>query len=224
MEVIIVEIQLDRDTDKRYSWPTYMTGLRARLRCRATLLVVTVDDSITAWCRKPIPLDRSGDSVIRPVVLGPRELPRITDFAVARTLPELAILSAASHGEDQDAAEIAGAALGACQGLDSDRSTRYADFIIASLGEAARCALERLMELHNYEFQSEFAKRYVKEGMKEGMKVHGRKVLLTLLAQRFGDPSEQIRKRIEQAEINELERWTNRVIPARTLEDVFQDK
>src|SRR5271157_3257789 len=30
---IVVEAQLGRDPDKRWSWPVYLAGLRARLRC-----------------------------------------------------------------------------------------------------------------------------------------------------------------------------------------------
>src|SRR5271166_752895 len=38
---LVVEAQLAPDADKRWSWPVYLTGLRARLRCDVALLVVT---------------------------------------------------------------------------------------------------------------------------------------------------------------------------------------
>jgi len=34
---IVVEAQLGRDPDKRWSWPVYLTSLRARLRCDEAL-------------------------------------------------------------------------------------------------------------------------------------------------------------------------------------------
>ena len=40
---IVVEVQLAADPDKRFSWPLYASGLRARLRCPACVLVVTPD-------------------------------------------------------------------------------------------------------------------------------------------------------------------------------------
>jgi predicted transposase/invertase (TIGR01784 family) len=40
--------------------------------------------------------------------------------------------------------------------------------MMASLGEAARLALEELMERGQYEFQSEYAKRYIGMGEKQG--------------------------------------------------------
>jgi hypothetical protein len=38
---VIVEVQLDRDKDKPYTWPVYVTALRAKLRAQVTLLVIT---------------------------------------------------------------------------------------------------------------------------------------------------------------------------------------
>ncbi|MGQ0776395.1 MAG: hypothetical protein ACT4NY_18545 [Pseudonocardiales bacterium] len=40
---VVVEVQLGRDQDKRWSWPVYLTTLRARLRRPAELLVICPD-------------------------------------------------------------------------------------------------------------------------------------------------------------------------------------
>ncbi len=48
-----------------------------------------------------------------------------------------------------------------------------------------------------------------------------RSILLKLLAQRFGDVAQSMRERVERAELGDLERWLDRVIPAETLADVF---
>ena len=37
---IVVEVQLSPDEEKRYTWPVYITHMRARLRCPTVLLVV----------------------------------------------------------------------------------------------------------------------------------------------------------------------------------------
>ena len=76
------------------------------------------------------------------------------------------------------------------------------------------------------EYQSDFARRYFgqghEEGHKEGRQEGGREVLLGQLAARFGDLSDSLRRRVEQAEIDELQRWAGRVInPDATLADVF---
>jgi len=83
------------------------------------------------------------------------------------------------------------------------------------------------MSLLEYEFQSDFAKKYVKqgrdEGWEEGRLEDRRAVLLRQLAQRFDELPDAVRARIEQAEMEDLEVWTDRVIPARTLAEVFAD-
>ncbi len=51
-----------------------------------------------------------------------------------------------------------------------------------------------------------------------------RKTLLKLLAQRFDMIPKPERERIEHADIDDLERWIERVIPATTLADVFKSE
>ena len=46
---IVVEVQLGRDGDKSYTWPSYVISLRQRLRCPVELLVVCVDDGVARW-------------------------------------------------------------------------------------------------------------------------------------------------------------------------------
>ena len=160
---------------------------------------------------------------------GPGELLDGIDLEAAREQPELAVLVTAAHGRAGDAnagddagraAEFAAVALRGCETLDTRRAIRYADFVMASLGEAARRVLENHMNLDHHEFQSDFARKYVKQGREE----RSREVLLRLLAQRFGEVSDAVRERVEDAGFEDLDRWVDRVIPAGTLEDVFSDR
>ena len=218
---IIVEVQLRRDVQKRISWPLYMAGLRARLDgCGATVLVVTLDDGVATWAAQPILLDHNG-SVMHPLVVGPRQLPRITDFDQAHGFPELSVLSAAAHAAEEDAPNIALAAMMALQHLDNYHSTRYADFVKSSLDPTARRALERLMSLHNYEFQTEFAKRYMAEGRKEGREAGERAIVLRQLMKRFGPLPAAAVERVEQADVATVEEWAERLLTAETLDQVF---
>ena len=161
--------------------------------------------------------------------------PPIEELHVARRLPELAVLSAAAHGRDDSAADLALTAIGACAALDTRRATRYADFILASLSEAARLHLETLMSQQGYQYQSEFARKYFQqgrdeghqkgldEGRKEGLDEGRKEVLLLQLAQRFGDPPAAVRQRIEDASADQLRRWAERIISAPSIEDIFGD-
>ncbi|MEM9493665.1 MAG: hypothetical protein AAGC55_31235, partial [Myxococcota bacterium] len=93
----------------------------------------------------------------------------------------------------------------------------YADFIFTRLGEATRRALETLMERNTYNYQSEFARKYFEQGHAQGR----RAVLRRLLVQRFGDLSTQVEDRLARASMDELERWLDRVIPARSVDEVL---
>ena len=120
-EIVIVEVQLDRKLRKRFVWPFYATGARARFRCPATLMVVAVDEAIAAWCAEPIEIGRCGN-VYQPFVLGPSAIPEVTDVEQACRLPELAVLSAAAHGRGASGEAIGIAAVTACKALDNPRA------------------------------------------------------------------------------------------------------
>jgi hypothetical protein len=219
-EVFIVEVQLDADPLKHFTWPQYVTAARTRFRCPATLAVVAVDERVARWCAQPITLDRAGN-VFRPVVIGPEAIPVVTDEAEARTSPELAVLSVIAHGHEPGSEAIGAAALAACDRLDSAQARLYADLIYVNLNEIARAALEALMQQHNYTYQSDFAKKYVAEGVKEGTKNGYREVLRELLEQRFGELPADVAARLDEAEADTLRAWTRRVLTAGTLADVF---
>jgi hypothetical protein len=222
---IVVEAQLGRDDNKRYSWPMYVAGLRARIRCPVCLLVVTADERMARWSARPIEL--GGGNRFTPLVLGPSGVPEVDDEVRAQEDPELAVLSAMAHGSDTDtdkAVRIATAAIAASIGLDVERSTVYFDLIASSLSEAARKALQS-MDPAKYEYQSEFAKRYLAQGEARGRaegEARGRaELLLKLLSQRFGSLSSESIRRVKSASLEELDAFAERVLSATTVDEVF---
>jgi hypothetical protein len=219
-EAFIVEVQLEQDPVKHFTWPQYVTAARTRFRCPATLVVVTVDERVARWCAQPITLDRAG-SVLRPVVIGPAAIPVITDADQARTWPELAVLSVIAHGREPGSEAIGAAALAACDPLDNPNSSLYADLIFANLGALARAALEAIMQQHKYTYQSDFARKYVAEGVKEGTKQGYRDLLQDLLKLRFGELPADVAARLDAADGDTLRAWGRRVLTAGSLAEVF---
>jgi hypothetical protein len=223
-EVFIVEVQLEPDQLKHFTWPQYVTAARTRHRCPATLVVVAVDERVARWCAQPITLDRAGN-VFRPVVIGPAAIPVVTDEAEARTWPELAVLSVIAHGHEPGSEAIGAAALAACDRLDSPEAKLYADLIYTNLNEIARAALEAIMQQHNYTYQSDFARKYVAEGVKEGTKkgieLGYRALLRKQLQQRFGELPADVAARLDEADADTLDAWGGRVLTASSLADVF---
>jgi hypothetical protein len=215
---IVVEVQLAADEHKRYAWPVYATGLRARMRCPVCILVVTAQESVVRWAGNPIEL--GGGNAFRPFVIGPSGVPIITDAARAIAEPELAVLSAMAHGRSADpdmAVQVAAAAMAASLGLDPDRSVLYFDLVYASLSDAARASLQA-MDPAKYEFQSEFAKRYLSQGRAEGEA----RVLSKQLTLKFGALDAATAERLRVASTAEIERWVERILTATTLDDVFR--
>jgi len=214
---IVVEVQLSVDERKRFSWPAYVSVLRARLECPVCLLVVTADDAVTRWAARPVEI--GGLNQFTPYVLGPSGVPHITDEIDARANPELAVLSAMAHGDDDDverSARIAIAAQSAMAGLDADRSKLYFDLILNSLSEAARQALNS-MDAHTYEYQSDFARHYVAQGRAAG----AADVIARLLAVRFGPLSTETQRDIREASIADLDAMAERLLAAGSLREAL---
>jgi hypothetical protein len=225
----VVEIQLAPDPDKRFTWPHYVTGIRARERCQVTQLVITLDERTARWAAAPITLDSETPSVVQPIVIGPSQIPRVIDVEQARALPELAVLSVAAHGRTPGAEQIARAALIACAALDSRHQVLYADFVMARLLPEARRALEIDMDLEHFRPQSDIGKRLYAEGRKAGMRAgekRGREnalrsLLIKQLAQRFGEVPEAAIARIRSADADLLAHWGGRLLSAPSLDDVL---
>ncbi len=247
---IVVEVQLSRDEDKRKSWPSYLTNLRSRVDCPTALLVVAPEAAVARWCARPIELGHPG-FVLKPLVLGPDSIPVVVDEAVAREAPELGVLSAMAHGNEDVGAAIASTVLAAVAGLEGERLRLYVDLVLGSLGPAARGALEALMMSGKYEYQSEFARKYVaqgreegrKEGLEEGLEKglekgleegleqgreeglqEGERAALFEVLEARGLPVEQqARQRILACmDSAQLKRWLRRAVSARHTEELFE--
>ncbi len=75
---IIVEVQLQPDPRKRFSWPVYVAELRARLGCPCCLLVVTASAKTARWAAEPISTGPGGQLLA--FVVSPEGVPVITDL------------------------------------------------------------------------------------------------------------------------------------------------
>jgi hypothetical protein len=132
----------------------------------------------------------------------------------------LAVLSAVAHAADetQVAARVAFAALTAVLGLDDERALLYSDWIRAALSDAARAALERMMNLRNYEYQSDFARKHDAQGQARG-RVSS---ILGFLEARGLSISDEQRARIEAcSDLDVLDGWVRRAATIATIDELF---
>ena len=232
-ETLVIEVQLGRDTDKRMSWPLYAASAHARTRHRTLLVVVALEESIAEWSRRPIATFHDG--TFRPIVIGPREIPRVTDLQEAAAQPELAVLSALVHGRDAGALEVGLAGFTAAAEVareDRDRGRLYADAVLDALSrEDMRVLLEVVMKNETFPYKSEFARENyergrtlgIAEGKAEGIaegKAEGLRAVLVALCREHGIAWTQSREaNVSALDADTLERLVVRVIAERRWPD-----
>ncbi|MBI2374209.1 MAG: hypothetical protein HYV07_09430 [Deltaproteobacteria bacterium] len=230
---IVVEAQLEKDDSKHFSWPVYLAVAHARHQCPVALLVVTLDEEVAAWARRPFWIGPG--MKIRPVVVGPSDFPSEIDVATAKQTPELVMLAARMRGEATTIERVIDA-LGA---LDEEHRELYYDFVKAGLDGHAAAVLEALMQTKGREYLSDFAKKNVAEGFDRGLRqgrqegrqeaalevraeIAGalRSSILGALAERALPVSEAERATIEaESDLGRLLRWSQR---AATATDIAQ--
>lgn len=222
---VVVEVQRRPDPDKRWSWPVYVTSLRARLRCRTLLLALCADARTARWAAKPIDIGYGNPSIgLCPIVLDPSGVPVVTDLQAAADLPELAVLSAFAHPEHPEHRSIWLALLSALSALGGDRAALYYDFILSTLPAAARTEWETLMAagLHGYEYRSDFARTYFAEGEARGEARGEAKSILTVLDARGITVPTQVRDRILGcADLEQLQKWLRKALEVNFAADLL---
>jgi hypothetical protein len=214
---VVVEVQLRVDARKRRTWPAYVATLHARLGCPVMLLVVCSDPMVAEWCAKPVVIGDPG-LVLTPVVLGPRQVPVVTDVEVARRHPELTVLSALAHGGRADPLPVFEALAAALDVIDHDHANLYSDLVFTVLPAAARVWLEEFMTSAAYRYESEFARRLVSRGEADGEA----KALLAILDARKIQVPDDIRADITTCtDTAQLEEWIRRAATAEKIQDVL---
>ncbi|TQS28450.1 hypothetical protein [Microbispora sp. KK1-11] len=200
---VIVEVQRDRDSDKLWSWPLYLSSLRSRLKCPVMLLVVAPDAAIARWCARPIGLGHPG-MVLTPLVVGPAEVPVITDPGQVTEDLELAVLSVIHHADTPQGPEILEALLTALHNLDRDQAGMYADMVRAALPGEIWDHLEMHLKTETYEYLSDWARDNIAKGKAEGKAEGQAEAILTVLSARGIEVSEDISEKIRKC--NDLDR------------------
>ncbi|WP_437617815.1 hypothetical protein [Sorangium sp. So ce1151] len=233
---IVLEVQRDVDPDKKFSWPTYVTVVRARKRCGTVVLVVAPDAGVAAWAAENIDLGL-GLGNVEPLVLGPAVVPEITDPADAEHETELAVLSAVAHGNGPNGLTVVQAALVALGRLDQEHALVYFQLIWNGLREPMRQALEALVMERQIEGEATFPPFVQKlidrgklegvregklEGIREGELKGKRDTLLRLLARTGIVLTENESARIQTCtDVATLDRWIDNVLGAKTATEVL---
>ena len=225
---IVLEVQLGEDPEKKSVWPVYLTVTRARRKgCPACVLVVAPDAKVAAWAAQPIALGLPGDT-IQPRVLGPPELPWVTDPAEVLRQPELAVLSAMAHGNEPDGLRVVMAVIAGLTGFDEATASVYRTLVYEALGEALRKKVEEMIMQAVPEFREPPFVQKLKamgraEGRAEGQAEGLKAALLKLVARTGLTLGDEERARIDACDDPAmLDRWLDNAFGAKTAADLFQ--
>ncbi|MEU8319924.1 hypothetical protein AB0C33_16310 [Nonomuraea sp. NPDC048881] len=112
---IIVEIQQDKSKDPR-QLARYAAAQWLMLRCDVTVLVVCPDRGAAASYSQPIDTGLTGYR-LQAYVLGPDDVPAITDPQEAAAHLELAVMSVMIHGRERKVIEAFASHLGGDHGV-----------------------------------------------------------------------------------------------------------
>lgn len=228
----IVEAQLQRDDRKRYTWPLYAVGARARYECPFVVIVVTPDPATATWASEPS--DLGGSVLYRPLVIGPQGIPIVDDVERAMHEPQLAVLSAMAHGKGDvtTATAVAIAASTAVSTLPEEQRVVYMALIYSALGEAAREGFksmhpnQRLVKLlmeTEGNFMYDAHQELKAEGAAKGEAKGTAKALLKVLAARKIAVTEEQQRRIaECTDAATLDLWLERAATATSVEQVLE--
>ncbi|MFE7114292.1 hypothetical protein ACFU99_02560 [Streptomyces sp. NPDC057654] len=217
--LLLVEAQGKRDSAKPASWAYYLAHLWSKYGTPPVLLVVCQDKTTAAWASGPFTIGPAQwpALTLRPLVLGPHNVPVITDVSVAARDIPLATLSAITHGREPNADAILKALASALKTADQKTARIFIELTELGLGEAPAAQTWRdLMAADLSFFRSVTSQNLRAEGLATAV--------LFLLDQRGIDVSDEARKRITDCHDHEtLITWLARVYTTESTADLFED-
>ncbi|WP_327429334.1 hypothetical protein [Streptomyces sp. NBC_01236] len=221
--LLVLESQGKKDERKRGSWPYYLSYLYEEYRCEPVLIVMTQSSSTARWAAQPIRFGLPGWSslVVRPMVLGPDNVPVITDEKEAELNVSLAVLSAITHGKGPRAAAILGPLAAALDTIDPTSAALFVQLVTSGLvDDQAKEIWRDLMSPVNYFFRHPVAEKTRDEGRIE----ERIKMTLRTLELRGLQVPDSVRLRVKAcSDLDQLEVWSERAVRVTEAAELFDD-
>lgn len=219
---LIVEPQQQETAEKLAQWPRYTAAAWLMLRCPVHVLVICRRRATADFYDRPIPTTLPGWT-LRPAVIGPAQVPAITDPSVMAESPWLAALSVAVHGLRR---EVAGAFAAGLAQLPPDQGSAYYETAYCLSGPQIRGILEEIMTTTKWLVSSPFAKEHFGRGVAEGKaegKAEGEADAIVLVLQARGLPvtAEQQARITGCTDLDQLSRWVARAAVVQATAELF---
>ncbi|GAA3492809.1 hypothetical protein GCM10018987_68920 [Streptomyces cremeus] len=225
--LLAVEAQSAKDPDKPGSWAYYVAFLQEKYRLPVLPVVICNDRRTAAWASRPVDfgVPQWPALTLRPLVLGPHNVPVVTDPDVARDDIPLATLSAITHSKDPDAGAILKTLAAALKTVDEDDAIIFVEFTERGLGKTPAAEIWRkIMAADLSFFRSETAQKLRAEGRTEGRTEGRAKDVLLLLSRRDIEVTDALRERVMACtDFDVLEGLFVRAITATSAEELFDE-
>ncbi|MDO3649376.1 hypothetical protein [Nocardia mangyaensis] len=238
--LLVVEAQNKRDDTRPGAWAYYLAFLHAKYTIPVVLVVVCRNRTTANWAQGPLSIGHATWPcvILHPLVLGPHNVPAITDVQAAATDLPLAALSAITHATRPEIGAILEALSTALHLVgERDDAQIYTELVELGLGRTRGAQIWRnLMSIDLSFFRGETAQRLREEGREKGHE-EGRKEgreegheqgvadsIVRILRRRGLDVPTSAEEKITACrDLAQLTDWLDRSISARTVDDLFAD-
>ncbi|WP_155129160.1 hypothetical protein [[Actinomadura] parvosata] len=215
---VIVELQHTVSEEDRQSWARRSAALWLLLRRPVLVLVLAPDAGICDWAAQPVVTSLPG-YVLHPLVIGPDQVPPISDPAQAAECLELAVLSVLSHGDDE---AVVGTFLDALAKAEESHGARYYEYAYRLASTDVRRVLEETMASTTWPVYSPFAREHYTRGRFAGLSEgKARAVLAVLRARGVTITDDALTAITSCADQEQLDEWAHRAATALTIDELF---
>ncbi|MCO5995932.1 hypothetical protein [Actinoallomurus rhizosphaericola] len=183
-----------------------------------TVLCVCPDAGAAAYYAEPVSTALPGYT-FQAVVLGPDQVPAITDQKEAAAHPELAALAVMMHGMHKPVVKtfVTAVAVPGTPGY----APHYYEYTYAMAAPAIKRIMEEVVS-ETWPVYSPFAREHFGRGKAEGKAEGEADALLTVLETRGIEVPQTTRARITNCtDVEELKAWLKRAVVARSADEVF---
>jgi hypothetical protein len=229
--LLAIESQEKRNPKKELSWPYYVAYLQSKYGLPVLLIVACRDRATAKWAAGPFDCVARGWTAQRtyPLVVGPDNVPVITDERTAAEKPAMAAFSALTHANSPHIGAILEAVVRSTMKMPPEDADFIVQFLDAYLGNTPAGEKWRkiIMAFVNYfPGRGTVMERAYLEGEAKGEtkgEAKGEaKAVLAVLEERKIPVSDDVRERITACtDLDRIDGWVRRALTVEHAEDLF---
>ncbi|MGW0251302.1 hypothetical protein ACWDYH_32210 [Nocardia goodfellowii] len=211
------------DSGKTAAWAYYLAFLHAKYTLPVVLLVICQDEPTACWAEGKLFLGMPlwPSLIVRPLVLGPHNVPRITDVSTAASDIPLAALSAITHAKESDVGAILETLALALRDMgETAEHNIFAELTELALGHNSKAAQlwRKLMSIDLSFFRSETSNLLREQG---AVRELANDILLILERRGVELPDDALARIKSCTHLETLRAWLLRAATANQVGDMF---